>query len=723
MRFSPKAFVSVLALLIPSASILFAGTVRVSVSSSGGEANQDCVAWDFTYDGRYISFGSAADNLVPSDLSPGGIFVHDRDPDENNIFDQNSGATDLVSVADDGSTDCADQHALDSSALSGNGRLVAFPSNNAYFCFNAHDSRDDYYDMILHDRDGVSVLNTPLTNTASLYPAQTNSPSISDDGTKVVFVATNLHNRADGQPIFSNDSSPVVVYENGTYHNAAVNSSGDDLSLNCPANCSTASASQPKISGNGRFVVFTSNADNLDSSIGNANHVNAVFVHDESTGDTRCMTVSTSGSQSNGSSFDPYISYSGRFVVFASAASNLITSDTNNATDIFLRDRDPDDDGIFDESDAFTIRINLKADGSPSTDIYARRPSVSEDGRFVAFEDSIPAILGTSGPIGVFIRDRDTDGNGIFDEACGVATLLVSLRADGSIPAASCYHPIISGDGKYVVFSSNDSQLVPSDTNGVADVFVTGVPDLLERTIVARQVFYDNSCYDGSGNGCTVSQCATLLGATCSDDTAIDPGKYAQLPGDGVAVFANYINYSRGLNGIAIDVSHNAATPALSSATSSMFTFTTGNVSDPTTAAPTPSNIVVSALDSTTDRIKIYWPDLGNTGALSNHQWLKVVVKSAANCGINGLAADDTFYWGLAVGEDNTPNTSTPARAVVTTVDQIDARNNPTGFTRITMSDPKSKWDYDKSSLVNTTDEVICQSNQQSLQALLLYSR
>jgi hypothetical protein len=248
------------------------------------------------------------------------------------------------------------------------------------------------------------------------------------------------------------------------------------------------------------------------------------------------------------------------------------------------------------------------------------------------------------------------------------------------------------------------------------------------RSISARRIGYDNSCYDGSnpvGGGCTVAQCAKLNGGhPCSDDTAFDPTKTAHLPGGGEATFANYISYTRGINMIAIDVARGACDP-LGAVSASMFTFTVGNVVDPTTAAPAPTSVTSAALDPSTDRVYIKWPDFGTPGALSNHSWLKIVVKSEANGGIPGLMVEDVHFWGLAIGEDDTPNTSTPRRAVVTTQDEIDARNHPTGLSpgQLPLTHPWARYDYNKGSRVDTTDQILSRNSQNSLTALLLFTR
>ncbi|MBI2100136.1 MAG: hypothetical protein HYT48_02230, partial [Candidatus Vogelbacteria bacterium] len=246
----------------------------------------------------------------------------------------------------------------------------------------------------------------------------------------------------------------------------------------------------------------------------------------------------------------------------------------------------------------------------------------------------------------------------------------------------------------------------------------------LPTSILARHVFYNNSFYDTPS-----VQCSSLTGvATCDDNSAIDSTKRPQQPGDGPATFANYITYSKGLNGLMIDVAHPAGSPALSNVTASMFSFTMGNETEPTAVVPNPSSITVAPLNETTDRIKLIWPDRPFSGnnalSINNHTWLKVVVKSAANGGIPGLAADDIHYWGLAVGESNTPSGATPARAVVDSANDLNpVRQNTDNLARVTFVDPRAKYDYDRNSLVTAIDGPVVSSNTNSFTALLLFDR
>jgi Tol biopolymer transport system component len=93
----------------------------------------------------------------------------------------------------------------------------------------------------------------------------------------------------------------------------------------------------PAISADGRFVAFWSFASNLVA--GDTNGIQDVFLRDRVAQVTRRVSVGPAGQQTNDESFEPAISAHGRFVVFASLASNLVAGDTNGHYDVFVRDR------------------------------------------------------------------------------------------------------------------------------------------------------------------------------------------------------------------------------------------------------------------------------------------------------------------------------------------------------------------------------------------------
>ena len=221
------------------------------------------------------------------------------------------------------------------------------------------------------------------------------------------------------------------------------------------------------VSADGRYVAFQSRASNLVAGDGNNDY--DVFVRDrEFPGKTIRMSVDTGGGDPNGPSMFPSISANGRFVAFQSDASNLISSDTNGATDIFVRDRDTDQDGIFDESGAVSTQRVSRNSTNGQTVGASLRPRISADGRFVVFQSDDPNIVAndTNGATDIFIRDRSVATNtnrrvSVPDPSTGLS------EANGDSVFAD-----ISGDGHFVAFESDAPDLVSGDTNASTDVFV-----------------------------------------------------------------------------------------------------------------------------------------------------------------------------------------------------------------------------------------------------------
>ena len=208
----------------------------------------------------------------------------------------------------------------------------------------------------------------------------------------------------------------------------------------------------PSASANGRYVAFQSLSDNLVSA--DTNYCKDVFVHDCETGQTTRVSVASDGTQGNDDSEFPSISADGRYVAFASAASNLVSGDTNGTWDVFVHDRETGQ----------TTRVSVASDGTQGKDLSYYFPSISADGRYVAFVSWASNLVSgdTNGTPDVFVHDRETG-----------QTTRVSVASDGAQGnRESCTHPSISADGRYVAFDSLASNLVSSDTNGDWDVFV-----------------------------------------------------------------------------------------------------------------------------------------------------------------------------------------------------------------------------------------------------------
>jgi Tol biopolymer transport system component len=209
---------------------------------------------------------------------------------------------------------------------------------------------------------------------------------------------------------------------------------------------------RPSISADGRYVAFSSLANNLVTE--DTNNEGDIFVYDLVANTTRIVSVATDGTGGNSESYRPSISADGRYVAFESRANNLVDGDTNSYADIF----------IYDTVANTTRIVSVATDGTDGNfDSYA--PSISADGRYVTFYSYASNLVsGDTNPYAdIFIYDTVAN-----------TTRIVSVATDdtqGNDFSSSSY-PSISGDGRYVAFVSYTSNLVSGDTNNTSDIFV-----------------------------------------------------------------------------------------------------------------------------------------------------------------------------------------------------------------------------------------------------------
>ena len=216
----------------------------------------------------------------------------------------------------------------------------------------------------------------------------------------------------------------------------------------------------PAISANGRHVAFASLASNLVAGDTNGNW--DVFVHDRLTRVTVRVSVSSAGKQAQGPSSAPSISADGRFVAFTSTARNLVSGDLNNVSDVFVHDRDPDGNGVFDESNATTERVSVDSSGVEGNS-WSQEAAISGDGKLVAFSSFASNLVAgdTNGEEDVFVHDR-TAGT----------TVRVSVDSAGVEGNDFSDLPAISADGSCVAFESWASNFDANDTDTTSDIFV-----------------------------------------------------------------------------------------------------------------------------------------------------------------------------------------------------------------------------------------------------------
>lgn len=441
------------------------------------------------------------------------------------------------------------------SALSADGRIVAFASRASNLVAADTNGADDVF---VRDR------LTGTTERVSVGPggAEANgmsvAPAISGDGQVVAFVssATNLvagdtngrldvfvHDRATGltsrvsvdtggleaasdslspslsfdgsRVVFASSSADLVPFDtNGTF-DVFLRDRALGLTTRVSVDSSgleTNGASlAPRISADGLVIAFHSSASNLVGS--DVNFATDVFVHDLASGITERASVDSLGVPGNFQSTAASLSSDGRFVAFDSDSTNLVPGDMNFRTDVFVRDRLNGD----------TQRVSVASDGTEADGQsgFVDPPAISADGRFVAFASGAMNLVPGDGNnfVDIFLHDRAT-----------AETTRISVADDGTEGNAPAAHwPSLSADGSVVLFASLATNLVPGDANGFQDVFVrasacgNGVVDSGE------------ACDDGnactSGDFCSSGVCVS---GELDPGDCVDPMRcYKARPADG----------------------------------------------------------------------------------------------------------------------------------------------------------------------------------------------
>ncbi len=334
-------------------------------------------------------------------------------------------------------------------------------------------------DVFVRDRQAGTTRRVSLSGTGAQGNEESFGISITPDGRYVAFTSR-ASNLVGGDTAGQTDA---FLKDLRTGRTTRISVSGTGAQGN-------SESTGPKISANGRYVVFQSWATNLVEGDTTADAAD-VFVRDLRTRTTDLVSVSSTGEQANDYTAGVAISDDGRYVTFVSYATNLVPGDTNDAADVFLRDRRA----------GTTTRLTVGPGGT-----QADGPSISvaltPDGNSVAFDSSATNLVSpaTSGATGVYVRDlrtgvtrRIADGRHpvLSADARYVAyeagtgnqpAVFVTDRRTGAVTAASTAagggpadnfssQPALSGDGGVVAFRSAATNLVPGDTNEVDDTF------------------------------------------------------------------------------------------------------------------------------------------------------------------------------------------------------------------------------------------------------------
>jgi Tol biopolymer transport system component len=400
--------------------------------------------------GRFVVFESLANDLVANDTNDSvDVFVRDLVAKTTKLVSVNrSGHTTLGA-----SSTISDSPQMPGRFISDDGRYVVFQSNASDLVPNDTNAQPDVFvrDLVANTTTLVSINGA---GTAS-GDARSDHPVISADGRYVAFdsdardLVRGLTDFSFHRKVFVRD----LLAKSTTL--ASTNKSGgatvdDDSFL-------------PQISGDGRVVAFSSYAH---LAANDTNTFPDVYVRDLRKTVPTLVSASLTGGAANYSSFDPVISDDGRFVAFDSLADNLVSNDNDGHAiankDVFERNLQTNT----------TTLVSVNSTGTGGGDLESRAPSISGDGRFVAYESHATNLVA-----GFVRRHENTFAVDIFlRDVIGKTTTLVNAALGSTTHTGnnSANFPVVSRDGRFVSFQSMGSDLVSRDSNGIqTDVFVS----------------------------------------------------------------------------------------------------------------------------------------------------------------------------------------------------------------------------------------------------------
>lgn len=216
----------------------------------------------------------------------------------------------------------------------------------------------------------------------------------------------------------------------------------------------------PSMSRDGKYLIFSSSASNLLDGSGNTDtnshqdifRIDVPELFDSSTPlpAPELVSLDSAGLQGNGHSTYNAANEDGSIIAFSSTATNLVTGDTNNSQDIFVKNM----------VTGSVERANVDSAGNQAL-APSYYPTINADGRYVAFQTHAPLVTSAPAISNIYRRDRTTQ-----------ETTIVSVSSNGSFGDGGSYEADISADGNQIVFESESTNLVNNDTNGVTDIFM-----------------------------------------------------------------------------------------------------------------------------------------------------------------------------------------------------------------------------------------------------------
>jgi hypothetical protein len=448
--------------------------------------------------GRYVAFVSSAANLVSPNDGNGfdDVFVRDRCIEDGVTLDACTPATTLESINPGG--EGFHDGAAGKVGISDDGRYVAYTA--------VQEISPGFFETLIYVKDrclsnGEAVDSCIVANTEQTFESET----FNDGGELTGFSADGRFVVFESNTVFGGDPFTQVYFVDRCVSSSQPVEPGCEpsyfrMSDSNGGGVATGANSFGTTSLGGRFVAYRSDAADILPPATDTNGTNDVFFVDRCvdpetgfvpgcTPGAERVNLTPAGLQSAGddSATVPLtnlaVSDDGRYVLFASIASDLVPAgtDTNGKRDVFLYDRCESDGIPVDVCTPGAERINVGPGGTESNGDLAAgfALGMSGDGRFVVFASDatnlVGAAVGVPNPALQQVFQRDLcRSNGVAVDGCTPATTIVSTAGDGGLGTASSDRPAIAANGASTAFASTAPNLLGTgiDTNGVRDVFV-----------------------------------------------------------------------------------------------------------------------------------------------------------------------------------------------------------------------------------------------------------
>ena len=513
-------------------------------------------------DGRYTAFASDASNLVAGDGNgTRDIF----------IFDSQNNTVRRLNVSQQGAPANAPSN---NPALSADGRFLAFSSEATNLILG---DTNAFSDIFVVDTITGAIARQSVSTAGGQSNGSSFRPAMSGDGRYLVFEssATNLIAGTTASGISHIYVRDRTLGTTTLVSQASAGTAGNGASL------------QASISGDGRYVAFESDANNLVD--GDTNALRDIFLRDLTTGTTTRVSVGPGGVQSignaaGGASRAPSITTDGRYIAFGSEATNLVVGDTNNVSDVF----------VYDRVSATTSRLSVASSGGQGIDpsiapfnIGSFNPNISSTGRYVTFAS---------------ITDNITPG----DEGGQYGTLAAATIGGGGVTAVTVTNPgggTAFSNGITAVYYSTvpNVALLGGGGTGAQAVANLGFP-VASIAVTAGGAGYVNPTVIISGGGAGATASATVLGGVITSITLNTAGV-----GFGSAPIVTIID----------SAGSGAAATATLSTTPCTAGFITGfTITNPGTGYTSAPTVVIAGSFNLALNIYVMDRDVNNTGTL-----------------------------------------------------------------------------------------------------------